>query len=339
MIHRTVALQALLAASVGAHASGCVSIDSDAERLQCYDLALGRAKVQSATPAASAHSANASTRAPAPAAPVASEEKEPGWLSRLKIRDALEGSKKGAAFTAARELSDTTYRIKAAAIYDAGNSFLPEVAQIYNWSWKAGAQLSKDSSPTKPIDGRTLKFGASGNLLAGTPLQLTSFIDMQSVTDRVAKTRDLGLRYSGEFRILDSPILEDGVPYSSNSARFIVPIVGLHLDRHRADGERGRLFGGHVGLGVSYYPGGALYRLHLFGDALRARDFSQSGTAVKRSSTFYDFGVEYAFTDPRLVKDKGLISALSLKRTLGSNFLTGEADTAKTVLTLSMRFN
>lgn len=76
-----------------------------------------------------------------------------------------------------------------------------------------------------------------------------------------------------------------------------------------------------MGVGVSYYPGGALYRLHLLGDVLRARDFSQSGTAVKRSSTFYDFGVEYAFTDPRQVKDKGLIPALSLKPTLGSNFV------------------
>lgn len=321
------ALLGLQLIPIGAVASDCLRVANDAERLRCYDLAAGRATAPAAAPASAT---------PPAAAP---KDQDPVWLDRLRIRDALEGSKKGAAMAVIREQGDTTYRVNAAAIFDAGNSYLPEIARFYNWSWKVGAQLSKDSSPTKPVDGRTLKFGASGNLLPGTPLQLTSFVDVQAVTDRVTRTRDIGLRYSGEFRVLDSEILESGVPYSMSPARAIVPIVGLHLDRHREDGANGRLIGGHVGLGISYYPGGALYRVHFFGDAIRARDFGQSGSAVKRSSTWYDLGVEYAFTDPRTVKDKGLVPTLSLKRTLGSNFLTGEADTAQTVLSLSLRFN
>ncbi|MBL8303058.1 MAG: hypothetical protein JNM26_09830, partial [Ideonella sp.] len=177
---------------LAALAAECSGIASDVDRLRCYDEA---ARVKQAPPPAT----------PVPSAPVA---QGPEWVERLRIRDALEGSKKGAALTATREKGDTNYRVKAAVIFDAGNNYLPEIAQIYNWSWKAGAQLSKDSSPTKPVDGRSLKFGASGNLLPGTPFQLTSYIDVTAVTDRVARTRDLGLRYRGEWRILDSGVLE-----------------------------------------------------------------------------------------------------------------------------------
>ena len=55
-----------------------------------------------------------------------------------------------------------------------------------------------------------------------------------------------------------------------------------------------------MGVGVSYYPGGALYRLHLLGDVLRARDFSQSGTGTYQ---LHLARVPAAFTVP--VGDEG----------------------------------
>jgi hypothetical protein len=331
----------MLAASTAATAADCVRIDDDALRLACYDKDAGRPPARTLPVATTPREPQKVPAAVPPPAAASSAEEEPSWLmSNLKIRDALEGSKKGASLTATREHGTTIYSLKAAALLDLGNRFLPEVAAMNGWSWNLGAQATKDTSQKKPVDGRVFKFGSTGDLFGGSPLVLLSSIDAESVADHIAKTRDVGLRYAGMVVLPDSQILQGGTPYSRvRSGHYILPVVGLHLDRHREDGASSRMYGGHVGVGLSYFPGGPLWRLHLFGDAVRARDFHSNASTGKRVSTYYDAGVEYAFIDPLAPTQSGVIPTLSLKRTLGGNFLTGEAETAKTVLTLTLRLN
>jgi hypothetical protein len=314
-----------LAAS-GAFAADCPRIESDAERLKCYDAASGRVPPQTATPAAPV--------------PDAVTEEKPGWLlQHLKVRDVLSGSKKGAALSVTRENSDTTYALRAAALLGIGNQFLPESAHLAGWAWDVGAQIAKSTSPSKPVDGRLLALAARGTLFGDSPVILNSALGLEAVWDRVERSRDIGLRYASTV-VLEEKILERGVPYSrAGSSHFIFPAFGLHIDRHSDDAGSGRLFGGHVGLRASYYPGRALWPIHLFADALRAKDFASAGGATKRSSTQYNFGIEYAFIDPTKNERSAVVPTLSLRRTIGSNFLTGEADAAKTVLALTLLVN
>lgn len=328
-------------------AEDCSLIEDGTSRLACHDVQSGRTDRLNGKQQEVATRAKPQVRDEAPTErkakegdPVQPEDAAtPSWLlQHLQVRNALEG-KSGASLNVTREHANTIYSLKSAVIIDFGQDFLPLTLQMHGWTWTAGGMFVKDTAPKKPIDGRTVALGLAGNIDPSESVSFLSTLDVQSVEDRVAKTKDAGLRFATTLVLPNSRLLESrNNPMLFGFSHFLYPFGGLHIDRHSEAAGRDTLYGGHIGLHVALYPRGTLDRVRLFADAVRARDFNQARDGTKRSSTYYEFGVEYAFTLPGQKPGRSQ-PTLALKRTLGANFLTGEADSAKTVLAFTYKLN
>lgn len=113
----------------------------------------------------------------------------------------------------------------------------------------------------------------------------------------------------------------------------------MHLDRitsAKAPDPSGNAGGLSGRVDADFYPNGILWNFHLFATYLRARDLFADNGRPKRSATYYDFGLEWVFQRPDQ-KGKGLIPALSLHRTIGSNFLDGTSQAVTTTLMLTLK--
>ncbi|MVW64220.1 hypothetical protein GPY61_30260 [Massilia sp. NEAU-DD11] len=320
-------LPLVLLISTSALAEDCTSIKDDAKRLECWDAAAA-ARVTPTIRDMKSWPFGSNTGAP-PA---------PETNTNLHIRDTL-----GAPYEEAKALSlslttsggDRPLKTSAAFIYELGNDMLPEEARKGGWSTWAGAQWVKDSSSSKPVDGRVARLAAQGIVGSGH----IGFVSLDAVQDNVAKTLTVGIRPE------ITPVFgftEDGTPYSRNSAYSAYVRFGAQVDRVRLSPSQQRVQGNAAGLNLklnlNYYPGHQVAPLRLFLDSVRAHDFYAGSDLTKRDSTFYDFGAEWMFTRPD--KKAGAIApTLSLHRFIGSNFLIGTSPTVKTVLAFGLKIN
>jgi hypothetical protein len=262
-------------------------------------------------------------------------------LPGLSLNDKLDepggSAGKGASFGASTADGQTSLKSSIAAIYTFPNgSVFTGAPQVYGWNLGVGGQWTKDNSTKSKVDGRTVRLFAAGKVPT-VPFLASAQLD--GVEDNVSKERTVGLRFNGTF----APLwVQQGTPYSSTEkvpAYDIYASAGPHLDRvtyAKAPNSPGDAAGLNGRVDADFFPNGILWHLHVFSTFVRARDLYAQGDRPKRSATYYDFGLEWAFLPPDQ-KGKGLIPALSLHRTIGSNFLDGTSRSVTTTLMLTLK--
>lgn len=273
-----------------------------------------------------------------------SRPEQPTWLSPLIVQDRLDSPKKqakGASLGVSTSNGQTSIKSSLAATYGLPTeSLFPDVMARNGWSAGIGTQWTKDNTVKTKVDGRVIRLFSSGTVEAGVPVVTTLKID--GVEDNVSKERSIGLRLNGTpvFGFSEGGIPYDGSPHAS-PAYLLYAGLGPHLDRvtyAKSPSTAGNAIGLNGRVDADFFPNGALWPIHLFATAVRARDIYTSAGLEKRSSTYYDFGVEWALVRPDK-KGTGVVPALSLHRTIGDNFLDGTSRSVKTSLALTLKVN
>jgi hypothetical protein len=310
-------------------AEDCTAIRDDAARLACWDNAAKPPVTPTVRDTKSWPFGVNTGTAPAPET-----------NSSLQIREKLSAPyEDGKALSLSLTSSNGKQVLKANAafIYQLGNNMFSEDLQRAGWSTWIGAQWAKDSSASKPVDGRVFQFAAHGTL--GARKSVIALLALDAVQDNIAKALTFGFRpeFTPVFDFSDA-----GTPYSREGAYAAYLKLGAQADHVRLSAAQQRAEGKAAGLNVklnlNYYPGGPIAPLRLFVDAVRARDLYAESTITKRSSTYFDFGAEWVFTRPD--KKAGAIApTLSLYRIIGSNFLIGTSPTVKTVVGFGLKIN
>lgn len=269
-----------------------------------------------------------------------SKDQSDPWIivPGLTVSDKLDatGSSRGASFGASTANGETSVKANIAAAYRLPFGGAPAK---YGWDWGIGGQWGKDNGAKTKVDGRVVRLFAEG-MLPNVPILGAARLD--GVEDNVSKEKTVGLRLNATFI---PNFLQQNPPYNdASSARPAYNLyfsAGTHLDRityARAPDTAGGAGGLNGRIDADFYPNGALWNLHFFATYVRAKDLFADTGRPKRSSTFYDFGVEWAFMRPDK-KGKGLIPALSLHRTIGDNFLDGTSRSVTTSLVLTVKTN
>lgn len=327
---KAAAIALILSLPVVTLAANCASVRDDAERLRCYDAL-------NAAPPARGPIAPPSIFLETPSEQSEPDSSKPGWLDLIQLRSSLDPDSEGASIMVRRKDGETSYLLQSAIRLTPGNYLLPESMQRAGWLWELGAAVNKSTLGSEPVDGRVVQLAARGTMFAGSPVTLLSKVAVAKTWDRISEERATGLRFESDV-LFREPFQDYGIPHSREGwARFIYPSFGLHADRVASLGETGTVHGGHAALRGTVYPGGAFWPIRLFASAKRARDFGGSAE-LRRSSTLYRIGVAYAFIDPRF-KELEIEPALSLQRTVGSDFLNGIARHATTQLVLTIKLN
>lgn len=262
-------------------------------------------------------------------------------LPGLSINDKLDEpggtAGKGASFGASTADGQTSIKSSVAVIYKFpdGSVFTGYTAKTYGWNVGIGGQWTKDNSTKAKVDGRTVRLFTEGKV-PSVPFLAAARLD--GVEDNVTKERTLGLRFNGTFVPGWS---QWGVPYdrTASPSYDIYLSGGPHLDRityAKAPNSAGNAAGLNGRVDADFFPNGILWHFHVFSTFVRARDLYAEGDRPKRTATYYDFGLEWVFLPPD-EKGKGLIPALSLHRTIGSNFLDGTARAVTTTLMLTLK--
>lgn len=262
--------------------------------------------------------------------------RKPWWVEFLTLRDSLAPDAEGARFSAVRSAGKTDYQVDAALAFSSGNRLLPTALQKAGWLWEIAAEVHRNTSDKEPAKSFGAQIGAAGTIPLGAVTALNNTA-LRWDRDSLAQTRAVGLRSTNTL-LFDPPVLDQGIPYSREmSARFVFPFLGLHVDRLHKPTESTTHYGASIGVRAEYYPGRSLWPVKLSASGLRAKDLG--GASDRRSSTFYRIGMEYAFIDPHEPGDHAVVPTLSLERTLGSNFLVGLTEVAKTSLVFRLSLN
>lgn len=263
----------------------------------------------------------------------------PGFSVNDKIDGPGGAAGKGASFGASTANGQTSIKSAIAVTYKLPEGALFKgAARELGWNGGIAAQWNKDNSSKSKVDGRTVRLFVEGKV-PDFPFLASGRLD--GVDDNVAKERTVGLR----FNVLSVPQWSQwGAPYDSGTWRPAYDLYvsgGTHMDRityAKPPTSSGNAVGLNGRVDADFFPNGLLWHFHVFGTYIRAHDLYADNDRPKRSATYYDFGLEWVFARPDQ-KGKGLIPALSLHRTIGSNFLDGTAHSVSTSLMLTLKSN
>jgi hypothetical protein len=269
------------------------------------------------------------------------QEAKKDFINQVTLRDSIgERAKEPASISLTRSDGNTDYAVKAGLTLNLGRDLLlPFFGR--GWSSYVAAAVNRNTLSSKEANFKALEYGATGSvfdLSAGFSLATDLLLNVKE--DRVKDTLSRGAAVDS-ILILREKILEHGIPYSDQYAYFVFPRAGLYFDDYTkvaAGDTPGEAWGGHIGVYGSFYPGGALWRVKLYGEIRRAIDLHASSGLERRASTYKRIGIDYAFLDPRS-KPPAVVPSLGLERVVGGFFLDGTDTVSQTVLMFKLKIN
>jgi len=349
----------VFAAAVGSFVCGpawgqeCNTIESDAERLRCFDKQFPRA---STAAVAGPESAASSPMDGTPPPEVGKPWTLPRFLQNFRLANetAPSGALRAepAAFSYAK-LNGTEYSTsQAALIWEPSESWFPQDTYLARNGWGpvASYSINRNSLPAKKSDVRQGAVGLYGVLFRiaadkepGEITRKTLFgvltkIDAAYRRNRVDDTKSMVYTIDN---IAESRWLFDGIPYGDKFAWYLTPRFGLqaedrqHVKSGNPKGETHSLFGQ---LKADLYPGMISDRMKVSLLIQRYVDLSAATGIDERHDTFSKAGVEFLLYPPRAAA-AALQPSIALERSYGADLLNGLPRQGLTQLTFKLKVN
>lgn len=315
------AIPALAAAQATFNVDECLKLDKPEARLTCYDKSLNYQPKES---------------------PKVEERplikwnvRDSGTVSPIGFADV--GSKPGLLQVGRTDGKDfTTVKLSAVGVFSAIN----QPNGFFNgWEPFIGASWNRDTSATTPKDLRQVLVGISGQVGTPGPLGISAFPTLRLGYKDEVNTHSRGGFLNLHVDVIYLPWVNTPEVSGINSWA-LVPYVGLYSAASHASPEApqdGTYTGSYAGAKLEVKLGAIAERLSLTGQSQYYRDANVPGGAGKRTLHFHSVGLTYDLVDPNA--KKGWVPSLSLSWQRGSEPVTSEGPSQKTVLGFGVKYD
>jgi len=207
------------------------------------------------------------------------------------------------------------------------------------WEPFVGASWDRDTSAKTPKDLRQALVGISGQIGSPGPTGVSAFPTLRIGYKDDIKTHVTGPFVNAHVDIIYLPwVNTPELPGATSWA--LVPYAGLYSTASHSDPDAttdGTYTGAYGGAKLEVKLGAIAERLSLTGQGQYYRDLNTPGGTGKRTLRFATVGLKYDLVDPKA--KKGWVPSLSLAWQRGTEPVTGEGPSRKTVLGFGVKFD
>lgn len=346
----------LLMASSSTLAQDCSVIDSDTDRLRCYDTRFPRPTPAATAPATPAVAAATPASPGSPPPPAETAGQLPLFFKNVKLANETAPSgalrSEPANFSYAKLNGNEYSVVQAALIWEPSVSWFPDGSYLsdYGWGPYLSYTVNRNSLPTKRSDSRQGSIGLygtvfsikgdkqEGQLLAPIDFGMAARLDISQRRNRVDGTESSVYTADGYFV---SRRLFHGIPNTDKLAWFVSPRIGLQWDDRKqvkAGSVAGKTRSAFWQLKGDLYLGAPFERAKLTVLAQRYVDLSASPGLTERYENFSKIGIEYLLYPPR-VSNAPLQPSLALERSYGADLINGLPRQGLTQLVFKLKVN
>jgi len=207
------------------------------------------------------------------------------------------------------------------------------------WEPFVGVSWDRDTSAKTPKDLRQVLVGISGQIGTPGPTGVSAFPTLRIGYKDEVKAHTSGGFVNAHFDIIYLPWVNSPEVSGKNSSAF-VPYLGLYSDSAHASpstSQDGTYLGAYLGAKLEVKLGAIVERLSLTGQGQYYRDSTTPGSEEKRTLRFGTVGLKYDLVDPNA--KQGWVPSLSLSWQRGTEPVTGEGPSRKTVLGFGVKFD
>jgi hypothetical protein len=299
----------------------CLKLEKGEARLACYDKRAGYQPKEAPKP----------EERPA----IKWKVRDSGTVSPIGFADV--GTKPGLFQVGRTDGEDfTTAKVAVIGVIKAINQ--PE-GFFDGWEPFVGASWDRDTSAKTPKDLRQVLIGISGQIGTPGPRGVSAFPTLRLGYKDDIKAHTSGAFINAHVDIIYLPWVNTPELDGKNSWAF-VPYVGMYssaLHSSPESPEDGTYTGPYAGAKLEVNLGAIAERLSFTGQGQYYRDVSVPGEADKRTLRFATVGLKYDLVDPKA--KKGWVPSLSLSWQRGTEPVTGEGPSRKTVLGFGVKFD
>jgi len=311
----------LAQAVTGGSVDDCLKFEKPDARLACYDMKTGfQPKEQ---PKADERPA------------VRWKVRDSGTVSPIGFADV--GTKPGL-FQVGRT-DGTDFTSAKVAIVGVGRAINQPDGFFDGWEPFVGVSWDRDTSAKKPKDLRQAVVGISGQIGTPGPTDVSAF-----PTFRIGYKKDVKADKNRGFLnahldVIYIPWVNSPEGLGKNSSAF-VPYIGLYSEATRTNpstSNDGTYLGAYLGAKWEVKLGAIAERLTLTAQGQVYRDGNTPISEINRTLRFGTIGLKYDLVDPKA--KQGWVPSLSLSWQRGTEPVTGEGPTRKTVLGFGVKFD
>jgi hypothetical protein len=207
------------------------------------------------------------------------------------------------------------------------------------WEPFLGASWDRDTSAKTPKDLRQVLVGISGQIGSPKPDGVSAFPTVRLGYKDDSKANAKGAFLNTHVDVIYLPWVNSSEGAGINSWAF-VPYLGLYAESaHAAPAatQDGSFVGSYAGGKLEYKLGVIAERLSVTGQGQYYRDFRAPVNVGKRVHRFASLGIKYDLVDPKT--KTGWVPSVSLSWQRGTEPVTGEGPSRKTVLGFGVKFD